>query len=92
MSAPLKPWERVGVNTRSSTLSFDGSSRLPLGAGGPRPNALLSSDEMDPRSSQHHRSASTITGAPPLPPRPQTQRSNGGLMYGGSRYGRELVS
>lgn len=83
MSAPLKPWERAGINTRSSTLSFDGTTRLPLGAGGPKLNALRNSGDMDTHSSQ----STSRTKAPPLPPRPQTQRSNGGFMYGGSRYG-----
>ena len=84
MSAPPKPWEGVGINARSTSLSFDSPSRLPLGAGGPRPNALRSccnpNEMADP-------STSTGSKAPPLPPRPQTQRNNGVSMYGGSRYG-----
>lgn len=83
MSAPPKPWEGAGINARSSRVSFDSPGRLPLGAGGPRPNALRNSSEMDATSS--------TSKAPPLPPRPQTQRSNGGLMYGGSRYGMVFV-
>ena len=61
-------------------MSFDSPSRLPLGTGGPRPNALRNSSEM---------SASSESKAPPVPRRPHAQRSNGGLMYGGSRYGKE---
>ncbi|KAJ7391163.1 Peroxisomal membrane protein PAS20 [Desmophyllum pertusum] len=52
-------------------------------AGGPRPNALRSCcnpNEMDA-------TASSGSKAPPLPPRPQTQRTAGALMNGGSRYG-----
>ena len=83
MSAPPKPWEGVGINARSASLSFDSPSRLPIGAGGPKLNALRSScnpSEMD---------ASNNSGSkpPPLPPRPQTQRSTGGYMYGGTGYG-----
>lgn len=78
MSAPPKPWEGVGINARSASLSFDSPSRLPIGAGGPKANALRSG--MD---------ASDNSGSkpPPLPPRPQAQRSTGGYMYGGPGYG-----
>lgn len=83
MSAPPKPWEGVGINARSVSLSFDSPSRLPIGAGGPKPNALRSCSnpsEMD---------ASNNSGSkpPPLPPRPQAQRSTGGYMYGSPGYG-----
>lgn len=80
MSAPPKPWEGVGINARSVSLSFDSPSRLPIGAGGPKPNALRNPSEMD---------ASNNSGSkpPPLPPRPQAQRSTGGYMYGGPGYG-----
>lgn len=82
MSAPLKPWERIGINTRSSALPFEAPTRPPFGTGGVRPNALRNSDKtMDATSSQK------TTRAPPLPPRPQTQRSNAEMMYGSSRYG-----
>ena len=87
MSAPPKPWEGVGINARSSTLSFDSPSRLPLGAGGPRSNALRTSSEMSDKSSD----SKPGSKGPPLPPRPQAQRSNGGMMYGGSRYGMVFV-
>lgn len=86
MSAPLKPWERIGINTRSSALSFEAPTRPPFGTGGARPNALRNSGKMDATSSQN------TTRAPPLPPRPQMQRSNAETMYGSSRYGMELVS
>ena len=85
MSAPRKPWEGTVVNTRSSVVPFDSPSRLPLGAGPPRLNALRDRDLEKMTSS-----TSESRKPPPLPPRPQTQRSNGGLMYGGSRYGRYL--
>ena len=87
MSAPPKPWEGVGINARSSRLSFDSPSRRPLVAGGPRSNALRDSSEMDATASD----SKPGSKAPPLPPRPQTQRSNGGMMYGGSRYGMVVV-
>ena len=85
MSAPRKPWEGVVVNTRSSVVRFDSPSRLPLAAGPPRLNALRDRDLGKMASS-----TSESRKPPPLPPRPQTQRSNGGLMYGGSRYGKYL--
>ena len=85
MSAPRKPWEEAGINTRSSVVSFDSPSRLLLGAGPPRLHALRDSDFGKMASS-----TSESTKPPPLPPRPQTQRSNEGLMYGGSRYGKYL--
>lgn len=84
MSAPPKPWEAVGINARSASLSFDSPSRLPIGAGGPKPNALrscyINPSEMD---------ASKNSGSkpPPLPPRPQARRSTSGYMYGGPGYG-----
>lgn len=83
MSAPPKPWEGAGINARSASLSFDSPSRLPVGAGGPKPNALRSS--CNPSAMD----ASNNSGSkpPPLPPRPQAQRSTGGLMYGGTGYG-----
>ena len=83
MSAPPKPWEGVGINARSASFSFDSPSRLPVGAGGPKPNALrscLNPSEMDA-------SNNASSKPPPLPPRPQAQRSTGGYMYGGSGYG-----
>ena len=43
MSAPRKPWEEAGINTRSSVVSFDSPPRLLLGAGRPRWNALRDS-------------------------------------------------
>ena len=81
MSAPPKPWEAVGINARSASLSFDSPSRLPIGAGGPKPNALRSNlSEMDA-------SKNSGSKAPPLPPRPQARRSTSGYMYGGPGYG-----
>ena len=77
MSAPRKPWEGAGINTRSSVVSFDSPSRLLLGAGPPRLDAPRDRDFGKMTSS-----TSESTKSPPLPPRPQTQRSNGGLMYG----------
>ena len=44
MSAPRKPWEEAGINTRSSVVSFDSPSRLLLRAGPPRLNALTDRD------------------------------------------------
>ena len=44
MSAPRKPWEEAGINTRSSVVSFDSPSRLLLRAGPPRLHALRDSD------------------------------------------------
>ena len=67
-------------------MSFDSPSRLLLRAGPPRLNALTDSDFGKMESS-----TSESTKPPPLPPRPQTQRSNGRLMYGGSRYGKYLA-
>lgn len=83
MSAPPKPWEGVGINARSASLSFDSPSRLPIGAGGPKPNALRSSSN----SSEMDASNNSGSKPPPLPPRPQAQRSTGGYMYGGTGYG-----
>ena len=85
MSVPRKPWEEAGINTRSSVASFDSPSRLLLGAVPTRLHALRDSDFGKMASS-----TSESTKPPPLPPRPQTQRSNEGLMYGGSRYGKYL--
>ena len=85
MSAPRKPWEGAVVNTRSSVAPFDSPSRLPLGAGPLRLNGLRDRDLGKMASS-----TSESRKPPQLPPRPQTQRSNGGLMYGGSRYGKYL--
>ena len=78
MSAPPKPWEGAGINARSASLSFDSPSRLPIGAGGPKPNALRSAMDVSNNSDSK---------PPPLPPRPQAQRSAGGYMYGGTGYG-----
>lgn len=78
MSAPPKPWEGAGINARSTSLSFDSPSRLPVGAGGPKPNALRSAMDVSNNSGSK---------PPPLPPRPQAQRSTGGYMYGGTGYG-----
>ena len=44
MSAPRKPWEEAGINTRSSVVSFDSPSRLLLGAVPPRLNTLRDSE------------------------------------------------
>ena len=85
MSVPRKPWKEAGINTRSSVVSFDSPSRLLLRAVPPRLHALHDSDFGKMASS-----TSESTKPPPLPPRPQTQRSNGRLMYGGSRYGKYL--
>lgn len=86
MSAPPKPWEGVGTNARSSSVAFDSPSRPPIGASGPRPSALRSSfnpSKMDSSTSN----GTSVAKVPPLPPRPQTQRSTSSMMYGGSRYG-----
>ena len=80
MSAPREPVEEVGINTRSSVVSFDSPSRLLLGAGPPRLDALTDRDFGKMASS-----TSGSTKSPPLP-----QRSNGPLMYGRSRYGKYL--
>ena len=66
-------------------MSFDSPSRLLLGAVPPRLHALR-----DSHFGKMVSSTSESTKPPPLPPRPQTQRSNEGLMYGGSRYGKYL--
>ena len=65
----------AGINTRSSVVSFDSPSRLLLGAVPPRLHALRDSDFGKMASS-----TSESTKPPPLPPRPQTQRSNGRLQ------------
>ena len=44
MSAPREPVEEAGINTRSSVVSFDSPSRLLLGAGPPRLDALTDRD------------------------------------------------
>lgn len=86
MSAPPKPWEGVGINARSSSVSFDSPSRPPLGASGLRPNALRSSSNSSKMDSSTNNGTS-VAKVPPLPPRPQTQRYTNGMMHGGSRYG-----
>ena len=67
-------------------MSFDSPSRLLLGAVPPGLDALRDRDFGKMASS-----TSGSTKPPPLPPRPQTQRSNGRLMYGRSRYGKYLL-
>ena len=44
MSALRKPWEGAVVNTKSSVVPFDSPSRLLLGTGPPRLNALRDRD------------------------------------------------
>lgn len=86
MSAPPKPWEGVGINARSSSVSFDSPSRPLIGSSGPRPNALRSSSNSSKMDSSTSNGTS-VAKVPPLPPRPQTQRYTNGMMHGGSRYG-----
>lgn len=79
MSAPMKPWEGAGVNSRVSTPVRSSLTPRPSVPYGNRPNALNQGSCCDGQN--------TSRNPPPVPSRPQrsTAASMGGYsgMHGG---------